>query len=269
MTYICPICGYDRLTKPAANFYVCPCCGTEFGSDDLDRDPRELRSGWIDRDMPWFSRSTLKPKNWNAYRQLIKAGFGTDLVIHLRMNEDINFRYEVNKAFSEVNISKQLRALREREGAQLTQAQLAARTEMKQSRISELEGMNYSSGRSISTLERLAKGLGVAFYYSFIPWDEFIARVKGASTQRAVPTIRETNLAPATIFGRFSPSKARQSGLGIGLQIAQQLQQSAIQGYLRGTQESAREETPEREGLLSARETPLLRSLHAGVGAGR
>jgi len=146
--------------------------------------------------MRWFSRSTLKPKNWNAYRQLIKAGFGTDLVIHRRMNDDINFRYEVNKAFSEVNIARQLRSLREREGTRLTQAQLAVRTEMKQSRISELEGMNYSSGRSISTLERLAKGLGMAFYYSFITWDELIAKIKDTPKQRVAQSV-EISLEPA------------------------------------------------------------------------
>lgn len=194
MTYQCPVCGYNELTKPPENFSICDCCGTEFENDDFDRTHKELRSAWIDRDMPWFSRSTLKPKNWNAYRQLIKAGFGVDLVIHRRMNDDVNFRYDVNKAFSEVSISKQLRTLREREDTRLTQAQLAAKTDMKQSRISELEGMDYSSW-SISTLERLAKGLGVAFYYSFITWDELIERIKGISKAFATPLV-ELNLEP-------------------------------------------------------------------------
>lgn len=138
MTYTCPICGYDRLTKPPANFYVCPCCGTEFEADDFERTQRDLRSEWIEKDMPWFSRATLKPKNWNAYRQLIIADCGRDLVEHSRMDSDVNYRYEVNKAFSEVRIAKQLKLLREREQEYLTQSQLAEKTEpvMKQSRRS-------------------------------------------------------------------------------------------------------------------------------------
>ena len=177
MTYICPVCGYDELTQPPENFSICECCGTEFGNDDFDRSHAELRREWISNDMPWFSRSVPAPKNWSSLRQLIIAEHGADLARHPRFKDDLDFRSDVNKAFSEVLISKQLKALREREEEPLTQTELAEKAGMKQSRISELEGMNYSSW-SISTLERLAKALGVSFSYSFVPWSELLSRME-------------------------------------------------------------------------------------------
>jgi transcriptional regulator with XRE-family HTH domain len=184
MTYYnCPVCGYDELTKPPKNSYICPCCGTEFESDDFDKTPRELRREWIEKGMPWFSRSTLQPKDWNSFRQLIVANYGSDLTAHPRFKNDVNYRYAVNKAFSEVRIGKQLKVLRELEA--LTQLQVAQRADMKQSRISELEGMNYSSW-SISTLERLAKALGVGFKYSFVRWSELVAEIENGLSQQTL-----------------------------------------------------------------------------------
>lgn len=202
MTYYnCPVCGYDQLDKPPNNFSVCACCGTEFEADDFDRTHSELRSEWIEKDMPWFSRSTLKPKNWNGYRQLIIADLGSALVEHPRMNGDVNFRHEVNKAFSEVRIAKQLKLLRERDQEPLTQAQLAARADMKQSRISELEGMNYSSW-SISTLERLAKAMGVGFRYSFVRWSDLIREIEQGLTKDALvfPSFERESVAHGRVF---------------------------------------------------------------------
>jgi transcriptional regulator with XRE-family HTH domain len=179
MTYFdCPVCGYDQLTKPPRDFYICPCCGTEFELDDDERTLQELRSKWIDRNMTWFSRATPPPKDWNPYRQLIIAEHRSDLTAHPRFRTDLDYRSAVNKAYSEVRIAKQLKTLRETHGVPLTQAQLAEKAEMKQSRISELEGMNYSSW-SISTLERLARALGVGFKYSFVGWGELVPEIEG------------------------------------------------------------------------------------------
>jgi hypothetical protein len=177
MTYQCPVCGYDELTQSPENFSICECCGTEFESDDFDRSHAELRRDWITNNMPWFSRAILMPKNWSPDRQLIIADHGIDLITHPRFKAELDFRSEVNKAFSEVFISKQLKALRERKEEPLTQTQRADKAGMKQSRISELEGMNYSSW-SISTLERLAKALGVAFTYSFEAWSDLVSRIE-------------------------------------------------------------------------------------------
>ena len=70
----CPVCGYDRLDKPPADFAICPCCGTEFGYDDYAASIEELRLRWIRSGAPWFSRHTPPPPAWNPYRQLLQAG---------------------------------------------------------------------------------------------------------------------------------------------------------------------------------------------------
>jgi transcriptional regulator with XRE-family HTH domain len=202
MSYECPVCGFDELAKPPEDFSICECCGTEFESDDFDRSHAELRHDWISNNMLWFSRSVLAPKNWSPFRQLIIADHGRDLITHPRFKDELEYRSEVNKAFSEVFISKQLKALREREAEPLTQTQLANKAGMKQSRISELEGMNYSSW-SISTLERLAKALGVAFTYSFEAWRDLVSRMEqGLSAEvLAIPSFdRDTALTDHGIF---------------------------------------------------------------------
>src|SRR5215207_9058316 len=103
MTYYdCPVCGYDRLTKPPENFYICPSCGTEFELDDDERSHQELRSEWIDKGLLWFSQATTPPKEWSPYRQLIIADLGAELISHPRFKTDLGFRSAVNKAFSEV-----------------------------------------------------------------------------------------------------------------------------------------------------------------------
>jgi transcriptional regulator with XRE-family HTH domain len=77
-----------------------------------------------------------------------------------------------------VRIAKQLKLTREVRKEQLTQLQLAEKAGMTQSRISELEGMNYSSW-SISTLERLGEALGVGFKYSWVEWSELVPEIEG------------------------------------------------------------------------------------------
>ena len=70
----CPICGYDRMTRPPADFYICPCCGTEFGNDDFETSHAELRRRWLQSGAPWFSYATPRPPLWNQYEQLSRAG---------------------------------------------------------------------------------------------------------------------------------------------------------------------------------------------------
>jgi transcriptional regulator with XRE-family HTH domain len=192
MTYTCPVCGYDELIQPPKNFYICDCCGTEFENDDFDRTHQELRDDWIARHMPWFSKSTFPPRNWSPYRQLIAANFGPDLIRHARMKTDEDYRYAVDEAWSDVQIARQLKLLRETRAVPLTQKALADRAEMKQSRISELEGMNYSAW-SVSTLKRLARALGVRFRYSFASWKELLSEIEGSLHREtlAVPSFEQ------------------------------------------------------------------------------
>ena len=77
--YMCDVCGYPRLRRPARDHIICPSCGTEFGLDDADPGAApvdikaRLRSQWIDHGMRWFSRVTHAPMNWNGYAQLVAA----------------------------------------------------------------------------------------------------------------------------------------------------------------------------------------------------
>ncbi len=70
MKYYCPVCAYSDLTFPPQDHNICPCCGTEFGYDDNSKSWDDLRQEWIDSGARWFSDSTSKPDDWNAYEQL-------------------------------------------------------------------------------------------------------------------------------------------------------------------------------------------------------
>lgn len=79
----CPVCGYGALLEPpydrhgSASFEICPCCGTEFGSDDFETGHDVLRQRWIERGMRWWSLHSPPPSGWDPAGQLRKAGFGT------------------------------------------------------------------------------------------------------------------------------------------------------------------------------------------------
>jgi hypothetical protein len=62
-------------------FNVCPCCGTEYGVDDHSRSHPQLRHDWVVAGTPWFSDVRKPRKEWSGARQLIDAGFGSDLVM--------------------------------------------------------------------------------------------------------------------------------------------------------------------------------------------
>lgn len=74
--YVCPVCAYPEMEEPdvdefgCSTFYICPCCGTEFGYTDSTLSHEELRRGWIESGAQWFSKVTLPPANWSATDQL-------------------------------------------------------------------------------------------------------------------------------------------------------------------------------------------------------
>ena len=72
--YTCPVCAYNRLELPPANFSICACCGTEFGYDDRSLSHYELTKRWVERNCPWFDIDEPKPVGWNGYAQLINGG---------------------------------------------------------------------------------------------------------------------------------------------------------------------------------------------------
>jgi len=79
---LCPVCGYPEMTEPPKDYYICPCCGTEFGNDDSVFTYDELRRAWLANGAHWFSRATPPPHNWNPYEQLFNAdlGYGTNAI---------------------------------------------------------------------------------------------------------------------------------------------------------------------------------------------
>ena len=74
MTFNCPVCFYDELPYPPADYHICPCCGTEFGNDDAEYSYDELRDSWIRSGAQWFFGQP--PANWNPWAQLASNSFG-------------------------------------------------------------------------------------------------------------------------------------------------------------------------------------------------
>jgi hypothetical protein len=71
----CPVCGYPNLQElPEDSFEICPSCGTEFGYQDATSSHAELRRRWMKRGAQWHSRSVQRPQDWDAKRQVMKAG---------------------------------------------------------------------------------------------------------------------------------------------------------------------------------------------------
>lgn len=68
----CPVCGY-ALAYPAADFHICPSCGTEFGYDDSGATYEELRSRWIRTGPSWWSPVNPIPTNWDPFEQMRKG----------------------------------------------------------------------------------------------------------------------------------------------------------------------------------------------------
>jgi hypothetical protein len=69
-TYVCPVCGYDKLDEPPTNHNICSCCGTHFEYDDFETSHEDLRKQWINGGCQWFSDYTKQPENWNPQKQI-------------------------------------------------------------------------------------------------------------------------------------------------------------------------------------------------------
>lgn len=82
-TFLCPVCGYDRLEEPpwcddSPSDEICPSCGTHFGFDDAAGGSaarraaahRALRDLWVSDGCRWYSKSRRSPAGWDAAAQL-------------------------------------------------------------------------------------------------------------------------------------------------------------------------------------------------------
>jgi len=68
--YTCPVCFYPEMPAPPRDWNICPCCGVEFGFDDVEMTHEELRAEWILEGYEWFSPTTLPPENWDPRAQI-------------------------------------------------------------------------------------------------------------------------------------------------------------------------------------------------------
>ncbi|MBA3765856.1 MAG: XRE family transcriptional regulator [Acidobacteria bacterium] len=89
--------------------------------------------------------------------------------------QDEDYRYAYDEEFSNARMATQIKVIREQR--ELKQTELADLAEMKQSRISALEDVNYNSW-SISTLRRLARALGVRLSFGFETWGELLPEIE-------------------------------------------------------------------------------------------
>jgi hypothetical protein len=71
MRYRCPVCFFDKLPYPPADYHICPCCGTEFDNDDAEFSHRQLREMWVAGGANWFFGRA--PEHWNPWLQLLRA----------------------------------------------------------------------------------------------------------------------------------------------------------------------------------------------------
>ena len=78
--YTCPVCFFDGLRYPPADYTICPCCYTEFGLDDAEVSHEQLRRIWIDNGLPWMAANVMPPPpGWDGARQLFAAGVGYEI----------------------------------------------------------------------------------------------------------------------------------------------------------------------------------------------
>ncbi|MFC1752717.1 hypothetical protein ACFL96_04900 [Thermoproteota archaeon] len=75
--HICRSCGFDGLKEEPyigqkdPSFEICPCCGFEFGVDDIlgEGHYASFRNQWIENGADWFMPER-RPKKWNLDKQL-------------------------------------------------------------------------------------------------------------------------------------------------------------------------------------------------------
>jgi hypothetical protein len=88
--HICPVCGYQGLSRPPADHLICPSCGTQFGYNDAGPMPlpvanAKLRDRWIQNGAHWYSHAVAAPPFWSPWKQLWGAGFVSSIPYLRRM----------------------------------------------------------------------------------------------------------------------------------------------------------------------------------------
>src|SRR5688572_8635485 len=102
---------------------------------------------------------------------------------------DRDYRTEYAHAQLDATVATQIKAIREQR--QWTQSRLAERAAMKQSRISAMEDVDYSSW-SINTLKRLAAAFDCALDVRFVPFSVVMDWSRSMTAERLrVPSFDE------------------------------------------------------------------------------
>lgn len=95
MKYRCPVCMFAAMPYAASDYNICPCCSTEFGSDDSAFSHRQLREMWIANGANWFFGNA--PEHWNPWLQLIKGNLEIYVPAQFRL-PFVGFRLAANNA---------------------------------------------------------------------------------------------------------------------------------------------------------------------------
>jgi hypothetical protein len=88
MRFRCPVCMFDRLAYPAADYHICPCCGTEFGNDDAAFTHNQLREMWVGSGAHWFFGNP--PPRWNPWSQLLVGSQASYVPFTASVRQDAN-----------------------------------------------------------------------------------------------------------------------------------------------------------------------------------
>lgn len=78
MKHSCPVCGFSGMPYAPVDYNICPCCGTEFGLDDVETSHADLRMAWVRGGARWFSDELRPEENWNPFIQMTNAGLEYD-----------------------------------------------------------------------------------------------------------------------------------------------------------------------------------------------
>lgn len=95
--FTCPVCGYDHLEYPPADYNICPVCATEFRYHDAYLSHADLRQRWLQKGAPWWDTETPKPRHWDPIAQLRNIGYAAtpdDLAAVERNRLPVHFTME-------------------------------------------------------------------------------------------------------------------------------------------------------------------------------
>ncbi len=83
---------------PPEDHYICPCCGTQFGYDDVNHTFRQLRNIWLQAGGQWFNPECsycLRDLRWNAWDHLDASGLPYDVPNAQREHREYSFQIPV------------------------------------------------------------------------------------------------------------------------------------------------------------------------------